>query len=161
MNAMKRILAMLLTLIMVMGCAFAEGGVLMIAQGNSEEHVHEEAPVEIPEEEIEMADLGEIQYEDFIVAEEPIEEEEVILEEAEEFEGDVQDVKLVQTNDEGCDHDWGTYWEWDEETGEEIRTYKCEICGELNTCDLEWEFYDEDRNYIGGTDNGDGTHNGK
>ena len=60
MNAMKRILAMLLTLIMVMGCAFAEGDVLMIAQGNTEEHVHEEAPAEIPEEEIEMADLGEI-----------------------------------------------------------------------------------------------------
>ena len=162
MNAMKRILAMLLTLIMVMGCAFAEGEVLMIAQGNSEEHVHEEALAEIPEEEFEMADLEGILFEEFVAEEEPAEEEEAVLEEAElEEEDDVQTVKLMQTNDSGCAHEWGTYYEWDEENGKETYTYKCVICGELNTCDHAWEIYDEDRRYIDGTDNGDGTHNGK
>ena len=67
----------------------------------------------------------------------------------------------MQTNDSGCDHDWVAHYEWDPETGKESYTYKCEICGELNTCDHAWEIYGENRNYIEGTDNGDGTHNGK
>jgi hypothetical protein len=46
MTTMKRILAMLLAIMMLMGSALAEGDILMIDQGIMEESVPEEIPMQ-------------------------------------------------------------------------------------------------------------------
>ena len=127
MNALKRILAMVMVIAMLMSMAVAEGDVLLIDQ-SGEIHVHEELEAALIEDEAAPAALEELEFE---LPEEPVEEipaeepsveetepelglsdlpemiapeEEAVIEDVVEEEGDLVEIELIQTEGSGCDH---------------------------------------------------------
>ena len=154
MTTMKRILAMLLAIMMLMGGALAEGDILMIAQDIAEETVYEES-AGLPGEEPETED-EEVLFEDVFameIIEEEVSEEETEPEYETEAEGGMQLIALQlsdgeETEDEVCLHEDADSWEekinfvYDMDAATATtHSYTCDIvmayyCGD---CDSEWE----------------------